>query len=149
MSRITPLALALLAALPFAALAQTAATRLDTVDVRGGKATARRDVSTSCPNYGNTLQTELGKRFIDVTKAEEYLVHFQLDGQEISQVGTPYMPMEYRRFVRSAVRTMSCSADAKPNQHFAFVLVVLPEDQSDGRVAVREARDIQLAAVGR
>lgn len=139
------LTLALLAGAPV--LAQTESTRLDPVDVRGGRTAPRFDVSNACPSYAGTLQDGLQGRLPDVHEVMEKRVHFSLEGGSVRDIALPGMPYEYRRHIRQAVRGMQCAADGKANQRYSFLLVLLPEGQAGGaQLAVRELEPTTLAA---
>jgi hypothetical protein len=129
------------------ALAQHESTRLDPVDVRSARAAPRVDVSLACPSYASTLQNELQGRLPEVHRVMEQRVQFNLRDGGVRDVALPGLPFEFRQQVRKAVRRMDCTADGKPQQNYAFLLVLLPEGHPGGaQLAARELDGSTLAA---
>jgi hypothetical protein len=122
-----PLA-ALLLAMPFTPVLAQSGSALDRVEVSGA-AQARTDVSRACPQAQRTLEDGMANALSLDMLPGSYRVEFELQGDRVSSVRTPYAPHVYRKAIRQSVRAMECAdaAAAKAPQRFAFILDVVPE----------------------
>lgn len=115
---------------PLPALAQDPST-LGRVEVSRG--VLRHDVARSCPAVAATLQEGMD-RAVSVHQIEgSYRVEFELSGQAVTAVRTPYAPREYRQALRGSVRSLACqdAAARQQPQRFAFILDVKAVEAAD------------------
>ncbi|MBV8502838.1 MAG: hypothetical protein JO006_14130 [Paucibacter sp.] len=136
-----------LALIPLALFATTAGAApsddLNRVEVSGQyQRLERNDVRHACPNIDTSLSDKLSGSWFREQPVGEMTVRFQLDGSNVSEVRTRGFPIQYdqtRQAVRRAVRELSCQADARGAQAYAFKIVFLaPEEDGAQRFVVNE-----------
>lgn len=152
MSRQSKLALLLagLCGLLSAAQAQSQSeTSLPTVDISVQRSSLalppRVDVSQVCPGYGAQLADRLS--LPQVEQSIDMLVHFQLNADDVTQVGFRHTPLEYRNQIRRAMTRVSCRNDGQANQNFAFILRLKPESAGGAETVALKADSAALLAL--